>query len=176
MQVLLGHPPTQRRKRLLDPADRSAGAERQLGAFVTGFQRKPQGGAQLRLVLDQLARQGFHDRVESGCRVFGGRLGQQGSTRHLGEGRNDERALVGEVAAGGGAGNVGRTGSLLDCGSPSTREVVPRCSDEGGACAGLLLGATSRLIWDRHVHHGTIVSWYLSPISFRTLSGGRPPG
>ena len=140
-------PPAQGAQRVLEPADAPSLAQRERARRPgPGFQRQAELGAQLGLEGEGVPHEPLGERLQPRQRIGRGRRPEQGLRLELGVRRGQQRALVGEVAEGGGARDGGPVGGPLDGRRDALREQLPRRRDEGGAGARLLVRPARALV------------------------------
>ena len=105
-------------------------------------------GAELLLVLQDSTGQLLGDGVESGEGILSGRRLQQRRFLEVGVRRDEQGALVGEVAERGGTGDFRPIGGPFDGWRHPLSKQLARRFDESFTGARLLLCSASQLIWD----------------------------
>src|SRR3954451_3897470 len=164
----VGVPPAvpQRGQRVLDPADRAPAAQqRAFTAGLRGFEREPQGRTQLRLPLEVVSGERCHERVEP-VREIGWSVETQQRVRlERWLGSQQQGALIGKVAVGGGAGDAGALRHVFHPRRRALGQQRTGAVNESLPGARLLLCPAGCLIWRGHRLHGTVVPWYWSPMT-----------
>jgi hypothetical protein len=138
-----------RRERVLDPVDGSAFAKWQLVRIERArLEREAELGSQLWLVLDHLLRESLDHQLETLRRIRRRAIVEQRSATDLWIDRDQQRALVWEVAIRGSARDRSPVGGLLHGGADALGEQLAHGRQQRRPRARLLARPACRFIWD----------------------------